>query len=1036
MYDGEIRINTKIDTAGLDKGVNDVQSKLSHTIKGLSSIVKGAGLAVSFAGIAQGISKVAEATEALEDSIRKASTLFGDVAVDIDNLRNRILQLSSETGVAASEIGNALYEALSSGVPATEDMAEAMEFLSSSADAAKGGFADLSGTVTATMAVINAYGMSISDAERVQGVLMQTQNKGMTTIGQLASSLAQVIPTAAAFGVSLEQIGAALATSTAAGTQTGQAITGLNQLLSELGKEGQTGAEGLEEAAKAAGLGEKNFQDLIDEGWTLADILDMMSDYAESTDRTLIDMFGSVEAGRTALQLAGENAERFADNLESMFDTAGLAAEAADKVTTNTERLGIAITNAASSIGSAFEPAVQDAAGWLANMINAMFGNRTEAGNLETALDNVKSALERYKRAQDDAKTATDEATDAMIRQNGEALRMAIQKAKEDYEKAMADYEDLAIKQESWKGLVVNPSKIANQQEIVDNLRKNMQEIFNEALGEVDFEAGYEKFITMPDLFSNKQRKDLEEMNSLWQAASTELDNLKKQAADLKTSIDDTNMSALEAYESQIMSLTEIGAVSKDLASWVLEADKAYQKGLETAEAYGAITEENADAAREYIQSLNEEILTVESGSMEYVALRTTIDELTKAYNELAEATGKPKIGVPEAPVKSSTGGGIAKSIVSVPIAFDASSIRTAEQVMSEFYAKIQDNGAMQEIFGDDFNAVEANIEAVHSALSVLINDFDMGPASSEVQDLLSYLAGLESQSNSVGAGLKKMAKELEAWAESAATSFAQSIGSGISDLVTDFMTIDEQVEALNEELDAAKEEQLDRNKDLLEAEEEYRIALLEGNQTEIDAALENLEIARDQQAAQDKKVESLEDEIESTKNGTKAWEDFGRAALLALADVLESLGAQLAAQAVVNAVAYPPNYVNAGIAAAGSVAAYVAAGLIRGWAGKYAKGGVVPQVAGVPSTGDQHIARVNPGELILNKAQQGNIAQLLTSQEALLAMKESEGDRSSRQIVIELNGDVYGLDSEEVGRAIYRNIRSLQEEGRIDRWR
>ena len=410
------------------------------------------------------------------------------------------------------------------------------------------------------------------------------------------------------------------------------------------------------------------------------------------------------------------------------------------------------------------------------------------------------------------------------------------------------------------------------------------------------------------------------------------------------------------------------------------------------------------------------------------------IDALQSRYTEL---TGKEYVVSIETKTSSSPGvAAPAPRAVSVPIAFDASSIRTAEQVMSEFYAKVQDNDAMQEIFGDDFNAVEANIEAVHSALSVLINDFDMGPASSEVQDLLSYLAELESQSNSVGAGLKKMAKELEAWAESAATSFAQSIGSGISDLVTDFMTIDEQVEALNEELDAAKEEQLDRNKDLLEAEEEYRIALLEGNQTEIDAALENLEIARDQQAAQDKKVESLEDEIESTKNGTKAWEDFGRAALLALADVLESLGAQLAAQAVVNAVAYPPNYVNAGIAAAGSVAAYVAAGLIRGWAGKYAKGGVVPQVAGVPSTGDQHIARVNPGELILNKAQQGNIAQLLTSQEALLAMKESEGDRSSRQIVIELNGDVYGLDSEEVGRAIYRNIRSLQEEGRIDRWR
>ena len=1027
MYDGEIRINTKIDTAELDKGVNDVQSKLSHSIKGLSSIVKGAGLAVSFAGIAQGISKVAEATEALEDSIRKASTLFGDVAVDIDNLRNRILQLSSETGVAASEIGNALYEALSSGVPATEDMAEAMEFLRSSADAAKGGFADLSGTVTATMAVINAYGMSISDAERVQGVLMQTQNKGMTTIGQLASSLAQVIPTAAAFGVSLEQIGAALATSTAAGTQTGQAITGLNQLLSELGKEGQTGAEGLEEAAKAAGLGEKNFQDLIDEGWTLADILDMMSDYAESTDRTLIDMFGSVEAGRTALQLAGENAGRFAENLESMFDTAGLAAEAADKVTTNTERLGIAIANAASSIGSAFEPAVQRAAGTLADMLNSLTGNRDRAKEVETAFNNLISASEELKTAQENAKESTDELTAALEAQASATYHSSLLTFVESYNRDVDELESVREKiQEKYDGIERDTATF-------NELMAEYGEDF--AFG--DAWAAWEQGLTGDDL--ERQFGISGEDIQLWHdcsaavlAYNADIENLRLDEERLAKTWNEYAAEMTEAVRTGKIGLSDLMAADYELYESVVDLNEIYSTTFDNVRknAESLSLEELRSGIEEATAAISDGLLT----NAEYEEQVAKIDALQSRYTEL---TGKEYVVSIE--TKTSSSPGVAAPTpraVSVPIAFDASSIRTAEQVMSEFYAKVQDNDAMQEIFGDDFNAVEANIEAVHSALSVLINDFDMGPASSEVQDLLSYLAELESQSNSVGAGLKKMAKELEAWAESAATSFAQSIGSGISDLVTDFMTIDEQVEALNEELDAAKEEQLDRNKDLLEAEEEYRIALLEGNQTEIDAALENLEIARDQQAAQDKKVESLEDEIESTKNGTKAWEDFGRAALLALADVLESLGAQLAAQAVVNAVAYPPNYVNAGIAAAGSVAAYVAAGLIRGWAGKYAKGGVVPQVAGVPSTGDQHIARVNPGELILNKAQQGNIAQLLTSQEALLAMKESEGDRSSRQIVIELNGDVYGLDSEEVGRAIYRNIRSLQEEGRIDRWR
>ena len=45
-----------------------------------------------------------------------------------------------------------------------------------------------------------------------------------------------------------------------------------------------------------------------------------------------------------------------------------------------------------------------------------------------------------------------------------------------------------------------------------------------------------------------------------------------------------------------------------------------------------------------------------------------------------------------------------------------------------------------------------------------------------------------------------------------------------------------------------------------------------------------------------------------------------------------------------------------------------------------YANGGIVPARAGVPATGDNMMARVNPGELILNEAQQGVIAGKMSS--------------------------------------------------------
>ena len=61
----------------------------------------------------------------------------------------------------------------------------------------------------------------------------------------------------------------------------------------------------------------------------------------------------------------------------------------------------------------------------------------------------------------------------------------------------------------------------------------------------------------------------------------------------------------------------------------------------------------------------------------------------------------------------------------------------------------------------------------------------------------------------------------------------------------------------------------------------------------------------------------------------------------------------------------------------------------------KFASGGIVP---GGDGSGDRVLARVNPGELILNKAQQGRLANHLTSASALRV--EVEGHIRARDIL------------------------------------
>jgi len=355
--DGHVKIGTELDETGLKKGLSGLGgfakkgfSAVGGAAVKASKIAAGAitGIGTAFAGAAA--ASVAAGVN-FETSMTKASTLFGDIAVDADKLNARILDISSSTGVAASEMGEALYSALSAGLPVSEDMAETTEVLEKSAKLAKAGFTDVDTALAATAKTLNAYGLGVDAVDDIQKVLIQTQNLGITTVDELGASLAQVTPTAAAFGVSFDQVGAALAGMTAAGTPTAQATTQLNSLIAELGKNGTVAANNLKDAAKGTEYVGMSFNEMMDSGATLQDVLDMLGRSAEENGVSLVDMFSSIEAGKAALAIDGSD---FVGNLAQMSTAADVVGEAYDKMSntlqSNTERIKTSITNLGISI--------------------------------------------------------------------------------------------------------------------------------------------------------------------------------------------------------------------------------------------------------------------------------------------------------------------------------------------------------------------------------------------------------------------------------------------------------------------------------------------------------------------------------------------------------------------------------------------------------------------------------------------------------------------------------------------------------------
>lgn len=276
---------------------------------------------------ATGLVSVAVATSlGFEDSFAKVSTLLDESRTDYDKYKDAIIEGSNETGIAAGDFAEAVYSAMSAGI----DQAAAVAFVTEQAKLAKGGFTDMSKAVDITTTAINGYKMEAKDASKINDLLITTQNEGKTTVDELASSMGQVIPVASAANFELEELSAGYALLTKNGISTSVSGTYMKSMLSELTKSGSIADKTLRE------LTGKGFADLKKEGMSTSEILNLLSEEAQKSDKTLKDMFGSTEAGSAALVLASSNGEEFDEMLQKMKESAGATDEAFEKVTGTT----------------------------------------------------------------------------------------------------------------------------------------------------------------------------------------------------------------------------------------------------------------------------------------------------------------------------------------------------------------------------------------------------------------------------------------------------------------------------------------------------------------------------------------------------------------------------------------------------------------------------------------------------------------------------------------------------------------------------
>lgn len=298
---------------GVDQSSKEFQ-RLESAVSQTASRLKVVGIAAA-AAIGIGISKYGEH----DKKIREISTLLNDVSEkDIKKMGVEISNMSMRFAQSFDSMAKARYDIISAGFTNAADSAEVLE---EAAKLAVGGVAEVSSTSLILTRVLNSYVRTAKDAAEVSDVLFTTVRLGQTTIPELAQFIGNVSPVAKVAGLSLKNLGAAMATITLGGLDTATAAVSLRGALLGL-------ASPAVEAKKAmdlAGISVKKFSD-----GTL-DLVETVRQFVGMDLEQLNKFIPDVRAAN-AVAIMATNFEKLSSNVDEFGNIAGASQVAFEKM--------------------------------------------------------------------------------------------------------------------------------------------------------------------------------------------------------------------------------------------------------------------------------------------------------------------------------------------------------------------------------------------------------------------------------------------------------------------------------------------------------------------------------------------------------------------------------------------------------------------------------------------------------------------------------------------------------------------------------
>lgn len=313
-------------------------------------------------------------------AFKQITTLFDATDEDLAKFKDSILEYASGSSASLEEITNSLSAAIGSGV----EYSKSLDLIATAEKLSVATRADLKGTTEVLVSTLNAYGLSTSEAGSVSDKLFQIIKDGKIEMTDLSASLANITPIAATAGVSLDEIGAGIATLTAAGVQPSTAIDALRSALSNIIKP----SEQAKKLANELGI-EFDANALKSKG--LAGVLDDVQKATGGSADKMAILFGDVQGLSAVMTLTGSQADAFAGSLGSMGKAAGAVDAAFAKMNGSVEQSSAKAVNALKALLVEIGTPLLDEFGGIATAIAKVF-----AAVADSVKDGALSGLVEY----------------------------------------------------------------------------------------------------------------------------------------------------------------------------------------------------------------------------------------------------------------------------------------------------------------------------------------------------------------------------------------------------------------------------------------------------------------------------------------------------------------------------------------------------------------------------------------------------------------------------------------------------------------